>query len=116
VNGGFVTAERIGLGDGHWLRYVSWGPDRVLNPQYAELPDVEKWGAIVGHPLRPGDAQCTWLGECQGSVTFDATVQRQLEAGPFWQVESWEPLTLSPSLLCHCGDHGFIRDGHWVSS
>ena len=32
-----------------------------------------------------------------------------------WAVESEEPLTLSPSLLCRtCGHHGFIRGGRWV--
>lgn len=33
---------------------------------------------------------------------------------PLWQVQSWEPLTISPSVLCSCGDHGFIREGRWV--
>lgn len=33
-----------------------------------------------------------------------------------WRVESLEPLTLSPSLLCtSCGLHGFVRNGAWVS-
>lgn len=29
---------------------------------------------------------------------------------------STDPLTISPSLLCRCGDHGFIRDGKWVAA
>jgi hypothetical protein len=34
---------------------------------------------------------------------------------PSWAVESMEPLTLSPSILCRtCGHHGFIREGKWV--
>jgi hypothetical protein len=34
-----------------------------------------------------------------------------------WRVESLEPLTLSPSLLCtQCKTHGFIREGKWVSA
>jgi hypothetical protein len=33
-----------------------------------------------------------------------------------WQLVSKEPLTLSPSFLCHCGHHGFIRDGKWISA
>ena len=32
---------------------------------------------------------------------------------PYDTVE-WEPLTISPSVLCQCGDHGFIRNGKWV--
>lgn len=32
-----------------------------------------------------------------------------------WDVLSWEPLTLSPSLLCRaCGHHGFVQQGRWV--
>lgn len=32
-----------------------------------------------------------------------------------WDVQSLEPLTISPSLLCRaCGHHGFIREGKWV--
>ena len=27
---------------------------------------------------------------------------------------STDPLTISPSLLCRCGDHGFIREGRWI--
>lgn len=110
-----MTAARADLGAGHWLEYTAWAPDRELNPRYAHLPDEPRWGAIVGHPLRDGDTQCRWRGECVGGVTFDGEVQRQLEpAAHLWQVSSWEPLTLSPSLLCHCGDHGFIQQGRWV--
>lgn len=32
-----------------------------------------------------------------------------------WKLESREPLTISPSLLCmSCQHHGFIREGKWV--
>lgn len=122
-----MTADRLDLGDGHWLEYTSWAPDRELNPQYEGIPDEPRWGALVGHSLRSGDDLCAWRGgvECIASVTFDGPVQRQMSVAqrthggvnpeaPFWQIESWEPLTISPSLLCHCGDHGFIRGGLWV--
>lgn len=34
---------------------------------------------------------------------------------PIWTVESWDPLTLSPSILCRtCGLHGYIRGGKWI--
>ena len=33
---------------------------------------------------------------------------------PVWQVVAWDPLTLSPSVLCRtCGNHGWIREGRW---
>jgi hypothetical protein len=52
--------------------------------------------------------------ECGGSVTFDVPEAEGLPC-PRWTVESWEPLTISPSVLCRtCGHHGFVRDGRWV--
>lgn len=118
----------LDLGDMHTLRYFSWDPDLELNPQYQGIADVpvEKAGAIVGH-FRPDDSS----HYCEGGVTFDIPQMRAVNPnGTFWTVESWEPLTLSPSLLCkaplfdpdthkpipntECGDHGFIREGKWV--
>ena len=99
----------IDLGDGHTLEFTSWNPDRELNPQYVHLPDVERFGATIEHVKPDGET-------CMSAVTFDAPVARELLPGAaIWQVESWEPLTLSPSLLCRrCGDHGFIKEGKWV--
>jgi len=99
--------NEIELGHDHWLRWVAWAPDRELNPQYAHLPDMPRYAAIVRHTKPDGD-------QCEGMITFDSPVARELERGEMWNVASWDPLTLSPSLLCHCGDHGFIVDGRWV--
>jgi len=103
-------SEPIDLGGGHTLRYTAWAPDRDLNPQYAGIPDVERFGAIESHPRPDGQ------GQCEGAVTFDGPAQRQLRPNaPRWTVESWEPLTLSPSILCKlCGNHGYIREGRWI--
>lgn len=66
-------------------------------------------GAIVVH-RRPDDG--TW---CEGYVRFDVPGQSREPNGPRWQVESTEPLTLAPSLLCRaCDHHGFVREGRWV--
>ncbi len=35
---------------------------------------------------------------------------------PIWTMSSKEPLTLSPSFLCHCGHHGFIQGGKWIGA
>lgn len=112
-----MNSEALDLGHGHTLRYLSWAPDRDLNPQYADLPDVDKWGAIIGHPVGPHPivpaAQSS--GYCEGVVTFAGDVQQRLEPDrPTWTVESWDPLTISPSVLCACGDHGYVRGGQWV--
>ena len=112
-----MTAEEIDLGHGHTLRWTVWHPDRELNPQYEGLPDLDKCTAILKHPTRPDDPwkHCQKLGYCQGSFTPENEVTRQLFlAQALWQMESEDPLTVSPSILCHCGDHGFIQGGVWV--
>ena len=98
----------IDLGQEHLLSFTRWAPDRRLNPQYAHLPDVERYGAIIRHFRDLGNI-------CTSAITFDGPVQRELATEhSFWTVETWEPLTLTPSLLCQCGDHGWIREGCWV--
>lgn len=100
----------LDLGDDHRLRYVGWYPDREINPQWKHVPDVERWGATIAHrDPATGD-------ECQGFVTFDGEIQRQVEPNRTnrWQVESWDPLTLSGSVQCGaCADHGWVRSGRW---
>jgi hypothetical protein len=100
-----VTGEDIG--HGHTLRFFHWTPDRELNPQYDGIPDELKAGVIIDHPhAKTGET-------CSGVATFDVPAMRALGREPLWEVESWEPLTISPSVLCSCGDHGFVRSGRW---
>lgn len=112
--------EPLDLGSGVTLRFVSWAPDRALNPQYADLPDVERYGAIISHEHVPCPGDDLGAGvdakvTCEGYVTFDGEAQRRLDPDrPRWKVESWEPLTLSPSIQSPCGFHGFVRQGRWV--
>lgn len=70
---------------------------------------VDAHGELVGleyfHPGKDGEP-------CPGFVPFDTPAGRALSASKGWRVDSFEPITLSPSLLClSCGHHGFIRDG-----
>lgn len=101
----------IDLGDEHVLKFFAWAPDRSIQSnaeRFAGVPDVEKWGASVSHRKPDGEP-------CAGFVTFESDVQAKVQPGVSkWKVECWEPLTLSPSLLCSCGDHGFVRSGKWV--
>ena len=109
----------LDLGDGHLLWFVGWCPDRELNPQYRDIPDVDRAGAIVSHIARDGS-------DCMSSINFDLPeLNKAFPNDNRWKVESWEPLTLSPSLLCRaplensqgeCGDHGFVRNGQWVKA
>lgn len=104
------------LGDGHSFSFTSWNPDDSI-PSNAErfgapAPNVEKAGAIVYHSKPDGSP-------CWGHIYFDQPELRRFPESfsdaHMWQVQSWDPLTISPSLLCHtCGDHGFVRNGKWV--
>lgn len=103
-----MSAKTIDLGLGHTLRFTVWKPDRELNPQFDGIPDADPIGAIISHAKPDGST-------CEGSILFDCDASRMAFVGQDrWTVESWEPLTLSPSLLCSCGDHGFVREGKWV--
>src|SRR6185312_12746472 len=86
--GGDMSAEPVDLGDGHSLRFVQWSPDRALNPQCADRPDINPCGAIVDHDLPGG-------GTCSGVLYFDLPGMAELFPDrPRWTVESIEPLTL----------------------
>lgn len=96
------------IGHGVRISFAGFHPDRELNPQYADVPDVDKYMLLFGH-------ECLGRFAPNGCVV-DGPVSQQIDGGRArWQVVSWEPLTLSPSLLCRaCGMHGFIQQGRWV--
>lgn len=57
-----------------------------------------------------------WDHGCQWGrtpISFDVPENAHVPAEAKWQLGGLEPLTLSPSLLCPCGRHGFIRNGQW---
>lgn len=57
---------------------------------------------------------CPVLGNNAGAIPLDVPQNDHVPAEGKWQIESVDPLTLSPSLLCRaCGHHGFIRNGRW---
>jgi hypothetical protein len=76
--------------------------------------------------VRLHDAAGTWIGIdhyhrhptsgrwCGGCAMFDVPAITRYALRSVWRVESHDPLTVSPSLLCGlCGRHGFIRSGRW---
>lgn len=125
-------SEDIDLGNGVYMRWVQWAPDRNLNPQYADLPDNDRTGIIVGHYHPEGTCArhdnpeaCAqnpnWCSNrCEGMVPFDTPEHRFASPErPVWQVHSLDPLHIEPSILMSpekggCGLHGFIREGKWV--
>ncbi|MGH2683013.1 MAG: hypothetical protein ACRDIX_07250 [Actinomycetota bacterium] len=62
---------------------------------------------VVRHPLPEG-------GGCEGLVPIDPKYARGKQP---WVVESWDQLTISPSIVCTEHDvHGHIRNGLWVDA
>lgn len=88
--------EKIDLGHGH---------------SYTKLMahDSDEWiGIIEWHDQADGTP-------CGGSVMFEGHPRiRDGVPGPTWTVHQRDPLHLEPSILCDCGEHGFIREGRWV--
>jgi hypothetical protein len=88
---------------------IEIGERRTLEPvEYARDEPVRIVGYIERHP-RPDNGE-----PCQGFIWVDATSLSHV-GGPVWTVERQDPLSLSPSVKCRtCGNHGYVRDGHWV--
>lgn len=106
--------KEVNLGHEHYISYVSWKPDDLESNRRlygTPLPRVEKFGIAIRHP-KPG-VPGVW---CRGYVQLDVPELRLIgnKDDQVWRVESWTPLTLTPSVACKCGDHGFIREGRWV--
>jgi hypothetical protein len=90
--------DRTDIGHGH---AISW---------YTRGPDETRVGVLIWHrALDTGDDAT----EHAGGVYFDVPESVGL-TGARWQLVSLDPLHIEPSVLCSCGDHGFIRDGHWI--
>lgn len=85
------------LGHGVTLEFTSWH-------------EYERAGYLQTHQRADTGEEC-WSGGM-----FDLPgIREHFPEGALWQVECWEPLTLSPSMLCRiCGNHGFVREGRWV--
>ena len=77
------------------------------HPRAKATTTVKRDGRTIHNP--PGSP-------CGGFLRLDVPATAN-ETGSRWKVESWWPLTLTPSVLCTvCGQHGWIRDGRWVSA
>jgi len=57
----------------------------------------------------------------EGGLLFDLPeIATAMPDSDRWQVVSWEPLSLTPSVHCDpaeggCGLHGWITDGRWMA-
>jgi hypothetical protein len=82
------------------------GHDVVI--RYFRNRESDKAGLLLYHRHADGSV-------CGGGVMFD--VVGNPTNRPRWQVSSWDPLTLSPSIqdkTCSEGLHGHIVNGRWV--
>ena len=90
--------EIVWLDDDHAVTWSEWPGE--------EAPH----GGIFWHRKESGEWCCgSWYlrQPMHNGKTFKVEV-------PIWTIEAKEPLTLSPSFLCHCGYHGFVKSGKWV--
>jgi len=109
-----VSGEKHDLGSGFSYTFTGWEPDRDLNPQYEDLPDIPIVGIII---WRDESA----LGHCM----FDTPeVKKVFPKGPHWTLVSMDPLHIEPSVQMYefkNGEnvpsyHGFIRNGKWENA
>lgn len=83
--GNGVHYSKVTISDGTWVGVHVWH-------RCKDHDGVERWDA--------------------GYVAFDVASRTR---EPKWQVHSYDPLDISPSVLQpDCGFHGFIRQGKWV--
>lgn len=88
--------NRVSIGPGHYVKLADYNGVAV---------GLHEWHPNAKDPSK----------ECSGFVFFDVETEARCKGTPAWKVESMDPLTLSPSVLCRiCGNHGFIREGKWV--
>lgn len=99
---GEVAGHDISRGDDVERVAIDLGHGVYALPYAQHGGDGEDAGVNVGHFHENGD----W---CEGGVPFVSWAGR-----PAWDVESWDPLTISPSVHnVACGLHGWIRQGRW---
>lgn len=100
------SGQTIEIGPGHRLElFAKYNPEVDEADGRMGEPAI---GAVHWHPDARDHSK-----ECGGTIWFAGADAPQARAK--WNIESEEPLTLSPSLLCrNCGSHGFIREGKWV--
>ena len=97
MEGGQEESVDVDLGDGHTLQWSEWKGERI--------------GGIITHTKSDSPT-----GKCSGAFWIsDAFLKENNRTAPIWKFNGdFNKPTLEPSFLCHCGDHGFVREGKWV--
>ena len=95
--GEVMRKKDVNLGNGVFISWTSFQEERV--------------GGLLIHPK---SSEPNADGECFGSFWFKQSSFNENAERPVWEFNNdFERPTLSPSFMCHCGFHGWIRDGKW---
>lgn len=107
--------EVIDLGNGYTAQWLRWSPDRRLNPQYAQIADIDH--AVLEVKCPHGRS---------GALHPDTIQVREVfPNGPYWNLLSLHPLHLEPSIQYMKYEngnhvpaccHGHIREGKWINA
>lgn len=113
-----MSKEVLDFGSGYTGRWIGWSPDREIPEnaeRYKDVPDIEKCLLQIACPH---SNKKEYPNDYNGGIHPDTPeVRAAFPTGPHWTVVSWEPLTLTPSILMQtCGCHGYITEGKWVSA
>ena len=90
----------LDLGGDVYVEFTHWSKEH-----HPDAPDPA--GGLLIHRLTTSPT-----GWCLGGFNWWRP-EDQRAGRPIWTLGALEPLDLSPSFLCHCGFHGFIRNGRW---
>lgn len=105
-----MSDESLDFGSGYSGRFIGWHPDRSIPAnaeRYEGLGDVDRAMLLLTCPHGDGGIHLDTMRDVLALSGSDH----------YWRVESWDPLTLSPSIhRLECGCHGFIREGRWVAA
>jgi hypothetical protein len=83
---------------------VDLGSDvRALLFTYPPSQSGRPRGFVLDHPTPDGS-------RCGGTVVWD---RDGMGDGPTWRLVTLDPLEVEPSIRCHCGYHGHVREGRW---
>ena len=92
----------VDLGMDVFVRFTTY-----MREHHPDCPD--RAGGILIHRRTENPS-----GWCEGAFNWWRPAADAAAGKPTWTLHSLEPLDLTPSFLCHCGFHGFIRQGRWV--
>lgn len=90
-------------------RYQDLGSGHFLSPtMHSARCGIEGAGGyLILHSKGEGEICCEGSLSTCSICGGDAAWTKDVSGGP-------EFVTLEPSVLCSCGDHGFVRGGRWV--